>query len=72
MILLTANRSMKGKNSLEQVIREENAPYSFPVLTIGNVDRIDDRDYRNRCADRIVEVVLDIEQYMGVGRLFIP
>jgi hypothetical protein len=26
MILLTANRSMKGKDSLEQVIREENTP----------------------------------------------
>ncbi|NQE37726.1 MULTISPECIES: hypothetical protein [Microcoleus] len=63
---------MKGEDSLEQVLREENTPDSFPVLTIGNVDRIDDRDYRNRCADRIVEIALDIEQYMGVGRLFIP
>jgi len=26
MILLTANRSMKGKDSLEQVMREENTP----------------------------------------------
>ncbi|MEG4960404.1 DUF5615 family PIN-like protein [Microcoleus sp. K4-B3] len=72
MILLTANRTMKGEDSLEQVLREENTPDSFPVLTIGNVDRIDDRDYRNQCADRIVEIALDIEQYMGVGRLFIP
>lgn len=72
MVLLTANRSMKGEDSLEQVLREENTPDSFPVLTIGNVDRLDDRDYRNRCADRIVEIALDIEQYMGVGRLFIP
>jgi predicted nuclease of predicted toxin-antitoxin system len=72
MILLTANRTMKGEDSLEQVLREENTPDSFPVLTIGNVDRIDDRDYRNRCADRIVEIALDIEKYMGVGRLFIP
>lgn len=29
MILLTANRSMKGKNSLEQVMREENTPTSL-------------------------------------------
>jgi predicted nuclease of predicted toxin-antitoxin system len=72
MILLTANRSMKGEDSLEEVIREENTPDSFPVLTIGNVDRLDDRDYRNRCADRIVEIALDIDKYMGVGRLFIP
>lgn len=26
MILITANRSMKGKDSLEQVMREENTP----------------------------------------------
>jgi hypothetical protein len=67
MILLTANRTMKGKDSLEEVIREENAIDSFPVITIGNLDRIEERDYRNRCADRIVEIVLDIQNYMGVG-----
>jgi hypothetical protein len=72
MILLTANRTMKGKDSLEEVIREENAIDSFPVITIGNLDRIEERDYRNRCADRIVEIVLDIQNYMGVGRIFIP
>jgi hypothetical protein len=32
MILLTANRSMKGKDSLEQVMREENTPTSLPVV----------------------------------------
>jgi hypothetical protein len=29
MILLTANRTMKGQDSLEEVIREENAIDSF-------------------------------------------
>ncbi|BBD69928.1 hypothetical protein NIES4072_27360 [Nostoc commune NIES-4072] len=38
MILLTANRSIKGKDSLEQVIREENTLASLPVITIGNAD----------------------------------
>ncbi len=73
MILLTANRSMKGKDSLEQVVREENTLDSFPVITIGDADRLlSDRVYRNRCVDRILEIVLDIETWMGVGRLFIP
>lgn len=27
MVLLTANRSMKGKNSLEQVMRKENTSH---------------------------------------------
>lgn len=39
MAILTANRNMKGKDSLEQVIREENTADSFPVLTIANLDR---------------------------------
>lgn len=72
-ILLTANRSMKGKDSLEQVIREENKADSFPVITIGDADRfLTDRAYRNRCVDSILEIVLDIETWMGVGRLFVP
>lgn len=36
MILLTANRSMKGKDSLEQVMREENSAESLPVITVSN------------------------------------
>ena len=73
MILLTANRSMKGEDSLEQVIREENTVDSLPVITIGDADRfLADRVYRNRCVDRILEILLDIETWMGVGRLFVP
>ncbi|MGL5062535.1 MAG: ACP S-malonyltransferase [Microcoleus sp.] len=72
MILLTANRNMKGFDSLEETIREENTFASLPVVTIANLDRLDERNYRERCAARLVEIALDIEQYMGVGRLFIP
>lgn len=73
MILLTANRSMKGKDSLEQVIREENTPTSFPVLTIANVDKLlADSNYRERCVNRLVEIAIDIESYQGAMRIFIP
>ena len=72
MMILTANRNMKGEDSLEQVIREENTAASFPVVTIGNLDRLDEFGYREQCVDRLIEIVLDIENYMGVGRLFIP
>lgn len=73
MILLTANRSMKGKDSLEQVIREENTPTSFPVLTIANVDKLlADSNYRERCVNRLVEIAIDIEYYQGTMRIFIP
>ncbi|MDX2098335.1 MAG: DUF5615 family PIN-like protein [Leptolyngbyaceae cyanobacterium bins.59] len=73
MILLTANRSMKGKNSLEQVIREENTPTSLPVITIGDANRVlSDPDYRNRCMERLVEIIFTIDDYRGSRRLFIP
>jgi hypothetical protein len=72
MLLLTGNRNMKGDDSLEQTLREENTPTSLPVLTIGTVLRLDERSYREQCAERLVEIVLDLEHYLGAGRLFIP
>lgn len=72
MLLLTANRNAKGKDSLEQIMREENKPTSFPVITIGNPDRVNEFDYRERCVEKLVEIVIYIPNYMGVGRLFIP
>ncbi len=72
MLLLTANRNAKGKDSLERVIRTENTPTSLPVLTIGNPERILEYNYRELCVERIVEIVIDIQDYMRVGRLFIP
>jgi predicted nuclease of predicted toxin-antitoxin system len=72
MMILTANRNMKDEDSLEQVMREENTENSFPVLTIGNLDRLSEADYRERCAERLIEIAVDIDNYKGVGRLFIP
>jgi len=72
MILITANRNMKGDDSLEQTIRDENTPTSLPILTIANPDRLDESRYRQRCATRLVEILFDLENYLGVGRIFIP
>jgi len=72
MMLLTANRRMKGEDSLEQTIREENTLTSFPVITIGNVNRLSNRAYREQCAARLVEILIYPESSMGVGRIFIP
>jgi hypothetical protein len=73
MILLTANRSMKDEDSLEQVMREESTQDSLPVVTIGNADRVlNDSSYRERCVDRIVEIAIYTVNYMGARRIFIP
>lgn len=72
MLLLTGNRNAKGEDSLEQVMRKENTPTSLPIITIANLDRINEYDYRESCVERLVEIVIDIQDYLGVGRLFIP
>jgi hypothetical protein len=72
MLLLTANRNAKGKDSLEQTIREEGTSTSLPVITIGNLDRLVERDYREQCSARLADIVFSIENYLGVSRLFIP
>jgi hypothetical protein len=72
MLLLTANRNAKGEDSLEQTIREEGTAASLPVITIGNLDRLIERKYRGQCSARLADIVLSIENYLGVSRLFIP
>jgi predicted nuclease of predicted toxin-antitoxin system len=72
MLLLTANRNAKGEDSLEQTICEESTSKSLPVITIGNLDRMVEREYREQCSARLADIVLSIENYLGVSRLFIP
>jgi hypothetical protein len=62
----------RGKNSLEHVMRAENQSSSFPIITIGDPDRVNEYNYRERCVDRLAEIVIDLQDYMGAGRLFIP
>lgn len=72
MLLLTNNRNMAGNDSLEQTIREENTGTSLPVLTFSDFDRITDRVYREQCAQRLIEIIVYLDDYLGVGRMFIP
>jgi hypothetical protein len=72
MVLLTANRKMRGEDSLQRTIREENHSAALPVVTIARLDRIVEPAYRGRCAARLAEVVADIESYKGIGRVYIP
>jgi hypothetical protein len=56
---LTRKKHMKGEDFL-------------PVVTIGSLDRFSEPDYRERCVERLIEIVVEIDQYKGAGRLFIP
>jgi hypothetical protein len=72
LVLLTANRNMHEEDSLEQTIREENGPTSLPVLTIGNPNRISLRVYRDAVALRLAEIAMELDRYLGMGRIYLP
>jgi hypothetical protein len=73
-LLLTGNRTASdGAESLEHSIRRLVTADSLPVLTIGNLQRVNaDPHYRKACAERLAEIVDDLPKYRGVTRLFIP
>lgn len=72
LILLTANRNMDDEDSLERTMREENTETSLPVLTIGTVERLEEGVYRERCAEKLLEIALYLGNYLGTARIFIP
>lgn len=72
MLLLTNNRSANEANSLEQTIQEENTPTALPVVTVGNVGRVRENEYRKRCVERLIEIIVELDNYLGTGRVFIP
>lgn len=71
-VLITGNRA-SGDDSLEQVIRDQARADSFPVVTIGDPQRlVRDRAYASECAIRLLDLLERIETLRGTGRLFIP
>jgi len=72
-LLLTGNRNQSGTDSLEAVLRRENSPACLPVVTLGDAKRMmADRQYFERAAIRLIEIVMDLDQYCGTGRVYIP
>lgn len=72
-LLVTGNRTGDdGTESLEHVIQSLIEPTSLPVLTIGNLKRVTkDSQHRTACAERLAEIVFEIEIYVGVPRQYL-
>ena len=52
------------------MIRLENTDSCLPVLTIANPARIDtDRAYAEHAAERLLEVLMDLDGLRGAGRI---
>ena len=73
-LLLTGNRTASdGEKSLEYAIRHFLKEDSLPVITIGRLGGVKtDLTYCWRCAENLVEIVLNLDAVRGVPRLYIP
>lgn len=72
LLLLTANRNRNDPDSLEQTLREENGEESLPVITISDPQRLIEPTYRERCIHMLISIILDLPNYLGSARLYIP
>lgn len=72
MILLTGNRNKRDDTSLEQTLRDENNEQSLPVLTVSDKDRLVEQDYRERCVESLLNIILELDNFLGTARQYIP
>jgi hypothetical protein len=72
LILLTANRNQDDPDSLEKTISEENTLNSLPIITICDQRRLHIAAYREACIESLLTIVLELNNNLGTGRLYIP
>ena len=73
VVLITGNRNAEGPQSLEVTIRQHNNDQCLPVLTLADQDRIfRDRRYAGTVVERLLEILFDLDNLRGSGRLYLP
>ena len=73
VVLITNNRNEHGLDSLQATIKRSNTIDSLPVITISRIDNLhNDREYAMRVIAKLVEILFELDQHRGAGRLYIP
>lgn len=72
LLLITSNRNRDDADSLQFVVEKESTGSSLPVLTISDQTRLMIPEYRQRVADKLAAVIIDLEAYLGAGRIYLP
>lgn len=72
LLLITDNRHREDEDSLEATIARENRPEALPVLTIASVASLRIPEYRQQAAHKLAELIIYMENYLGVGRIYLP
>jgi len=69
---VTNNRNEDDAESLQATISARNTLDSLPVLTIADTERLrSSRDYAERVAESLLDVLLRIDELRGTGRLYL-
>ncbi len=73
LLLVTANRNRESEDSLEATLQREQTADSLPVLTLADPEQVrHSRAYAERVAARLLEYLIDLDNYRGTGRLYLP
>ena len=72
LLLITSNRNQENETSLQATIERENSPEALPVLTLSQANRLLLPDYRQQAVHKLVEIIIYLENYLGIGRIYIP
>ncbi len=72
LLLITNNRNSEDETSLQATIRRENTLDSLPIVTVSDKDALIQTEYRQRVAHSLAGIIIDLENYLGAGRLFVP
>jgi len=57
---------------LQAVVETQNKPDSLPVLTISDQTRLSIPEYRQQVVDKLAAIIIDLENYLGTGRIYLP
>ncbi len=72
LLLITNNRNNEVETSLQATIERENTPDSVPIITVSDKESLTRADYRQHVANRLAEIIADLEDYLGAGRIWVP
>ena len=73
IVLITNNRNDDGPDSLETTLRTRNTATSLPVLTLADAEHVRNSGaYATRVVERLIDILLEIDNYRGTGRLYLP
>jgi hypothetical protein len=71
-LLLTNNRNREDETSFQATIERENRRDSLPVITVSDKDKLVFPAYRQQAAHKLAAIIIYLENYLGVGRVYIP